>query len=62
MSKGYYWFLIIFLGILTAFGPFVTDMCLPTLPAMADVFNTTASAVQMGLTTIFISNNYTWIE
>lgn len=51
MSKGYYWFLIIFLGILTAFGPFVTDMCLPTLPAMADVFKTTASAVQMGLTT-----------
>ena len=50
MSKTYYIFLIIFLGLLTAFGPFVTDMCLPTLPSMAEIFNTTASAVQMGLT------------
>ncbi|MCM1291964.1 MAG: multidrug effflux MFS transporter [Bacteroides sp.] len=50
-SKKYYVFLIIFLGMLSAFGPFVTDMYLPTLPSMADVFHTTASQVQMGLAT-----------
>lgn len=27
-------FILVFLGMLTAFGPFVTDMYLPTLPAM----------------------------
>ena len=48
-SKKYYLFLILFLGMLSAFGPFVTDMYLPTLPSMADVFNTTPSLVQMGL-------------
>lgn len=51
MTKKYYIFLILFLGLLTAFGPFVTDMCLPTLPSMATIFHTSASAVQMGLTT-----------
>jgi DHA1 family bicyclomycin/chloramphenicol resistance-like MFS transporter len=50
-SKRYYIFLIFFLGMLSAFGPFVTDMYLPTLPSMADVFNTTPSLVQMGLAT-----------
>ena len=29
-------FLLILLGMLSAFGPFVTDMYLPSLPAMAD--------------------------
>ena len=48
-SKKYYLFLILFLGMLSAFGPFVTDMYLPTLPSMADVFNTTPALVQMGL-------------
>lgn len=43
-------FLIILLGLLTAFGPFVTDMYLPTLPAMAAYFGTSSSMVQMGLT------------
>ena len=28
-------FILMFLGILSAFGPFVMDMYLPTLPAMA---------------------------
>ena len=51
MTKKYYIYLLAFLGLLTAFGPLVTDMCLPTLPAMATLFNTTASMVQMGLTT-----------
>lgn len=40
-----------FLGMLAAFGPFVTDMYLPTLPSMAEIFDTTPSLVQMGLTT-----------
>ena len=44
-------FLLILLGMLTAFGPFVTDMYLPTLPAMGRYFNTTSSLVQLGLTT-----------
>lgn len=49
LSRSYYLFLILFLGMLSAFGPFVTDMYLPTLPSMADVFHTSASLVQMGL-------------
>ncbi len=48
-SKKYYLFLVLFLGMLAAFGPFVTDMYLPTLPSMATVFHTTASQVQLGL-------------
>ena len=32
-SKG---FILVFLGMLSAFGPFVMDMYLPTLPAMSD--------------------------
>lgn len=47
-------FLLILLGMLTAFGPFVTDMYLPTLPAMAGYFHTSSSLVQMGLTTSMI--------
>lgn len=43
-------FLFVFLGMLTAFGPFVTDMYLPSLPAMADYFSAGASMVQLGLT------------
>lgn len=53
-SKRYYIFLIAFLGMLSAFGPFVTDMYLPTLPSMAEIFHTTASQVQMGLATSMI--------
>lgn len=47
----YYLYLIIFLGFLSAFGPFITDMYLPTLPSMAEVFKTVPSKVQLGLTT-----------
>ena len=50
-SKKYYLFLIVFLGLLAAFGPFVTDMYLPTLPALADIFHASASQVQLGLST-----------
>ena len=43
-------FLFVFLGMLSAFGPFVTDMYLPSLPAMTSYFNTGASLVQLGIT------------
>lgn len=38
------------LGMLTAFGPFVTDFYLPVLPEMADYFKTSPSLVSMSLT------------
>jgi DHA1 family bicyclomycin/chloramphenicol resistance-like MFS transporter len=44
-------FLLILLGMLTAFGPFVTDMYLPSLPSMSASFHTNSSMVQLGLTT-----------
>lgn len=47
-------FILVFLGMLTAFGPFVTDMYLPTLPAMTGFFHTTSSQVQLGLTASMI--------
>lgn len=47
-------FILIFLGMLTAFGPFVTDMYLPTLPTMSQFFNTSSSFIQLGLTTSMI--------
>ncbi|WP_455971022.1 multidrug effflux MFS transporter [Bacteroides congonensis] len=47
-------FLLILLGMLSAFGPFVTDMYLPSLPAMADYFSASLPMVQMGLTTSMI--------
>ena len=43
-------FVFVFLGMLTAFGPFVTDMYLPSLPAMQAYFKTSVSWVQLGLT------------
>lgn len=49
-GKRYFIFLLVFLGALSAFGPFITDFYLPTLSAMADIFNTSASMVQLGLT------------
>lgn len=47
-------FILVFLGLLTAFGPFVTDMYLPILPAMTEYFATTSSQVQLGLTASMI--------
>ena len=49
-GKRYYMFLMVFLGALSAFGPFITDFYLPTLPSMAEIFHTNASMVQLGLT------------
>lgn len=39
------------LGMLTAFGPFVTDFYLPVMPEMADYFHTSPALVSMSLTT-----------
>lgn len=47
-------FLLILLDMLSAFGPFVTDMYLLSLPAMTDYFSTNSSMVQLGLTTSMI--------
>ncbi len=47
-------FLLILLGLLSAFGPFVTDMYLPGLPSMTVYFDTTASLVQLGITTAML--------
>lgn len=49
-GRKYLVFLMVFLGMLSAFGPFVTDMYLPVLPDMAEIFHTSASTVQFGLT------------
>ncbi len=38
------------LGMLTAFGPFVTDFYLPVLPEMADFFHTSPALASMSLT------------
>lgn len=42
--------LLLILGNLASFGPFVTDLYLPCLPKLADFFSTSASYVQMSLT------------
>lgn len=44
-------FLLVFLGALSAFGPFVMDMYLPVLPSMGGYFDTSDSLVQLSLTT-----------
>lgn len=49
-GKRYYLYLIVFLGLLSAFGPFVIDMYLPVLPEMAEVFRCDTSVIQLGLT------------
>ncbi len=49
-SGGYFVFLVIYLALLSAFGSFVNDMYLPTLPEMKRAFNCSVSTVQLGLT------------
>ncbi len=44
-------FLLLFLGALSAFGPFVTDLYLPALPSISHWFSASPSAVQLTLTT-----------
>ena len=47
-------FLLVFLGLLTAFGPFVTNMYLPALPSMVNWFDTSTSLVQFSLTSCMV--------
>ena len=47
-------FLLMAMGMMSAFGPFVTDFYLPGLPALAASFGTTTSWVQMSLTSSMI--------
>lgn len=44
-------FLIIFLGLIFGFGPFLTDMYLPAFPQLQVCFGTDASMVQLSLST-----------
>ncbi len=50
MKRKIHIFVPVTLGMLTAFGPFVTDFYLPVLPEMSEYFNATPSAVSMSLT------------
>lgn len=50
-GKSYYIFLVSYLVLLSAFGSFVNDMYIPSLPEMRRFFATTVSEVQLGLTT-----------
>lgn len=49
-SGSYYWFVIIYLVLLSAFGSFVNDMYIPTLPVMCKAFHCSVSTCQLGLT------------
>lgn len=49
-KRNSYLFVLILVGIISAFGPFVTDFYLPALPELATYFNTTASMAQLSLT------------
>ena len=44
-------FLLILMGALSAFGPFITDFYLPAFPVISDYFRTSPSMVQLSLTT-----------
>ncbi|MCD8318832.1 MAG: Bcr/CflA family drug resistance efflux transporter, partial [Paraprevotella sp.] len=43
-------YILLFVGMIATFGPFVTDFYLPALPALSGYFSTTASLVQLSLT------------
>ena len=47
-------FLVLLLGVLSAFGPFVVDLYLPSLPQLTSFFETNASMTQLTLTTAMI--------
>lgn len=47
-SKNY---ILVYLGVLSAFGPFVMDMYLSAFPMMADFFQAPSSMIQLSLTT-----------
>lgn len=43
-------YLLFLIGSISAFGPFITDFYLPSLPSLTDYFHTTTSLVQLSLT------------
>lgn len=43
-------YILLMVGIVSAFGPFVTDFYLPSFPSLVEYFGTTASRVQLSLT------------
>ncbi len=43
-------YILLMVGIVSAFGPFVTDFYLPSFPSLMEFFHTTASRVQLSLT------------
>lgn len=47
-------FLVLLLGVLSAFGPFVVDLYLPALPQLAEFFHTGTLMTQLTLTTAMI--------
>lgn len=47
----YYYFLVVYLVLISALGSFVNDMYTPSLPAMCKFFGCSVSLAQMGLTT-----------
>ncbi|ALT07474.1 hypothetical protein [Moraxella bovoculi] len=47
-------FLLLLLGVLSTFGPLVMDLCLPSLPQLADFFATSTSMTQLTLTTAML--------
>lgn len=49
-SGGYYVFVITYLVLLSAFGSFVNDMYIPTMPEMVKAFKCTISTCELGLT------------
>lgn len=49
LPNNYYWFFIIYMAALSAFGSFVNDMYVPSLPAMTHYFHCSVSTVQLGL-------------
>lgn len=49
-TGGYYVFIITYLVLLSAFGSFVNDMYIPTLPDMVKAFHCSVPTVQLGLT------------
>lgn len=54
MKSGHGVIVPIILGMLTAFGPFITDFYLPVLPEMTIYFNTSISQIAMSITTALL--------
>lgn len=50
-DRSYYWYMVIFLVLISALGSFVNDMYTPSLPRMCKFFGCSVSLAQIGLTT-----------